>query len=314
LLNLFSGTGVSGMMGIPVQRENIIRPLMSLNKKEILDYLTKEKIRYRFDSSNLNDDFRRNYIRNRIVPLIKEKFNPQIDETVFRSSQNLANSIQLNETLVEYVISQFITYKRNSININTDMSEIFHGEIPGEILKAILKKHFEYSIEFDDYQKINSLLVKQKGKHVQLSSNLNARRESHDIRIERVKKTSNEIREIGIEGEALLGSMKVGIDSAENEKIKFSRDGKTEFISSDNLDEKFILRPWRSGDKFKPLGMKHLKKVSDFLTDIKIPSSERKDQLVLLNRNQIVWVVGLRIDDRHKLNSKTKKVYKLWVK
>ena len=57
--------------------------------------------------------------------------------------------------------------------------------------------------------------------------------------------------------------------------------------------------------------MKNFKKVSDFLTDLKISSSERKDQLVLTNRNQIVWIVGLRIDDRFKLNSKTKKIYKL---
>ncbi len=314
LMNLFNGTGLSGLKGIPIQRENIIRPLICLSKQEILDYLRKEKINYRVDLSNLSDDFRRNYIRNRIIPLIKSKLNPQIDEALFRSSQNLANSLQLNETLVAHLISRFVTCTLDAVNIQINLSEIFHGVIPGEVLRAILKEHFEHSIEFDDYQKINSLLSKQKGRHVQLSSNLIALRESESIRIQRVQKTSNGKVELGIGCKVFLGSREFGVESIDKEKIKFRNDGRTEFISADNLNEKFILRVWKSGDKFKPLGMNHFKKVSDFLTDLKIPSSARKDQLVLLNRNQIVWVVGLRIDNRFKLNSKTKKVYKLWVK
>ncbi len=314
LMNLFNGTGLSGLMGIPIQRENIVRPLICLSKQEISEYLLKEKINYRVDSSNLSDDFRRNYIRNRIVPLIKAKLNPQIDEAVFRSSQNLANSLQLNETLVAYLKSRFVDYKQNAVNIQINLSEIFQGVIPGELLRTILKEHFEYSLEFDDYQKINSLLLKQKGRKVQLASNLIALRESESIRIQRVQKTSNGKLQIEIGNRVLFSSRKFGVESTAKEKIKFRGDGKTEFISADNLNEKFILRVWKPGDKFKPIGMNHFKKVSDFLTDLKIPSSERKDQLVLLNRNQIVWIVGLRIDDRVKLNSKTKKIYKLWVK
>lgn len=314
LMNLFNGTGLSGLMGIPIQRGNIVRPLICLSKQEIFEYLQKEKINYRVDSSNLSDDFRRNYIRNRIVPLIKTKLNPQIDEALFRSSQNLANSLQLNETLVAYLKSRFVTYNRDAVNIQINLSEIFQGVIPGELLRAILKEHFEYSIEFDDYQKINSLLLKQKGRKVQLASNLIVLRESESIRIQRVQKTSNGKVQIEIGNRILFGSRKFGVESIDKEKIKFKGGGKTEFISADNLNEKFILRVWKPGDKFKPIGMNHFKKVSDFLTDLKIPSSERKDQLVLLNRNQIVWVVGLRIDDRVKLNSKTKKIYKLWAK
>ncbi|MCX6170380.1 MAG: tRNA lysidine(34) synthetase TilS [Ignavibacteriales bacterium] len=314
LMNLFNGTGLSGLKGIPIQRKNIVRPLICLSKQEILEYLKKEKINYRVDSSNLLDDFRRNYIRNQIIPLIKIRLNPQIDEALFRSSQNLVNSLQLNETIVANLIARFVVRKLNAVDIKIKLKDIFNGSIPGEVLRALLKEHFEYALEFDDYQKINSLLPKQKGKQVQLSSNLIALRESDSIRIQRKQKTSYGKVEIGIGSKILFGSREVGVELADKEKVKFRTDMKTEFISADNLNEKFILRGWKSGDKFKPIGMTHFKKVSDFLTDIKIPSSLRKDQLVLLNRNQIVWVVGLRIDDRYKLNSKTKKVYKLWVK
>ncbi|MCK5086480.1 MAG: tRNA lysidine(34) synthetase TilS, partial [Melioribacteraceae bacterium] len=76
----------------------------------------------------------------------------------------------------------------------------------------------------------------------------------------------------------------------------------------------FTIRKWRNGDTFKPLGMDGTKKISDFLTEQKVKSGERKDQFVLVNKVNIVWVVGLRIDDRFKVTNKTKKVLKLWVK
>lgn len=313
LMNLFSGTGLSGLSGIPIRRENIIRPLLCLSKQEIVEYLNREKINSRIDSSNMNDDFRRNYIRNRILPLIKIKLNPKIDEAVFRSSQNLSNALQLNETLVEHLRSQFVTHTRNALNIKIQLSDLFGGEVPGEVLRTILKTNFAHALEYDDFIKINALITKQKGKQVQLTSNLVALRESECIRIERVQKTSNNKVELKVGDIVTIGSQKIGIEPADMNDVKFSKGGRVEFISADNLSEKFILRVWNPGDKFKPLGMKNLKKVSDFLTDEKVPSSERKNQLVLLSRNQIVWIVGLRIDDRFKLNSKTKKIYKLWV-
>ena len=313
LMNLFSGTGLSGLSGIPVRRENIIRPLLCLSKKEIEGYLHRQKINPRIDSSNLNDDFRRNFIRNQILPLIRTRLNPRIDEAIFRSSQNLSNALQLNENLVVQLYSEYVTPSQNALNIKIQLSDLFNGEIPGEVLRTILKRKFNYALEYADYIKINTLVAKHKGRQVQLSSSLFAIREGESIRIERLQRASNKNIEMRAGREVKIGSQKIGTKLAAIEDVKFGKSGKVEFISADNLDEKFILRVWNPGDKFKPLGMKHLKKVSDFLTDEKIPSSDRKKQMVLLSRNQIVWIVGLRIDDRFKLNSKTKKVYKLWV-
>jgi len=313
LMNLFSGSGLSGLSGIPIQRENIIRPLLYLSKQEILDYLEQAKINYRIDSSNLSDDYKRNYIRNRILPLVKTKLNPAIDEALFRSSKNLANALSFNEKMAAYLVAQFVTHKKESASVWLYLTDIVSGEIPGEILKLVLKKYFNHEFESDDGIKINSLIYNQKGKQVQLTKNLIAVREEESIKIEHSKKLFNRPVEIKIGKPVIVNSKKVGIELIRNKDIKFGKNGKTEFISGDNLSGKFILREWRSGDKFRPLGMKNFKKVSDFLTDAKISASGRKNRLVLTNRNYIVWVVGLRIDDRFKLNLKTKKVYKLWV-
>jgi len=87
LLNLIKGTGIKGLSGIPERREKIIRPILVLSKKEILKYLHNKKIKYRTDSSNIENEYQRNYLRNEIIPLIKNKLNPQFDSAVFRTSE-----------------------------------------------------------------------------------------------------------------------------------------------------------------------------------------------------------------------------------
>ena len=313
LMNLFSGTGLSGLAGIPIQRGKIIRPLLCLAKQEVLEYLQTEKIPFRIDSSNFSNDFKRNFVRNRILPLVREKINPSIDEALFRSARNVESSSLLSEKLLDLPTRKYVTAKDGVVKIKTLLSELFGGKFPGEILKSTLQKYFKHEFGYDDFEKINSLTAKQKGRRIQLTKSLIAYREEREIRIEEAKATSN--RELKIESGAhvTIGSKIIGVELEKNKNVKLVDDKKTEFISGDNLENSFEIRAWKEGDRFKPLGMKGLKKVSDFLTDEKVPTSERKKQLLLLNRNQIVWVVGLRIDDRFKLNSKTKKVYKLWM-
>jgi len=105
-----------------------------------------------------------------------------------------------------------------------------------------------------------------------------------------------------------------GITNVSKNKVNYNHPSNIEYIDADKLDDIFILRKWKNGDKFFPLGMKSSKKLSDFLTDLKIPVSEKKEKFVLVNRNNIIWVVGLRIDDKVKITGRTKKVFKLWIK
>jgi tRNA(Ile)-lysidine synthase len=314
LINLFSGSGLPGLSGIPIKRGNIIRPLLCLPKQEIVEYLKKNKIDYRVDSSNLENDYKRNYLRNKIIPEIKGKLNPAVDEALFRSSMNLKSALRFNEKIAEHLAAQFVTHTGESAVIWIYLADLFDSKIPAEIIKFVLKKYFNHEFESDDYEKINSLIIKQKGKQVQLSKNLYAIREEESVKIEKSLKTANKIITLEAGRHVSIGKKIIGIELVSSESVQFNRDGRVEYISGDKLSGKFLIREWKPGDKFHPLGMKNSRKVSDFLTDLKIPSSERKDQLVLLNRNQIIWVVGLRIDNQYKFTEKTKKIYKLWVK
>src|SRR5690606_11700866 len=101
------------------------------------------------------------------------------------------------------------------------------------------------------------------------------------------------------------------INTCTNLPEKFSDAHTVEYISADDLDDEFTIRQWKQGDKFFPLGLKGSKKISDFLNEQKILSFKKKEQLLLTNAGRIVWVIGLRIDDRFKITKSTKRIYHL---
>jgi tRNA(Ile)-lysidine synthase len=119
---------------------------------------------------------------------------------------------------------------------------------------------------------------------------------------------------ISIGEEINLGDMRIGISRWKKETFEFPDSRNEEIISEDSISDNFLIRRWKRGDKFKPLGLRGSKNVSDFLTEQKVVSYEKKNQLVLLNNNRIVWVIGFRIDDRYKITKNTKKALKLWMK
>ena len=310
LMNLFSGTGISGLSGIPIKRENIIRPLLCLTKKEVLQYLNHNKINYRIDSSNLENDFKRNFIRNKILPLIEE-INPSFDDALFRSSQNFLKQKEFENNSIEYLIQNFSKQIKNGYELSLDLLKIY-DEIPGEFLKFFLKKYFNYQLEHKDYIKINKLAFNQKGKSITLKNYLKVIKESDTLVFTKKIIDNIEAVEIKIGESKKISGKTIKIESTtKSEKLSPNN---YELIAADNLDDTFIIRNWKIGDKFKPLGMKKEKNVSDFLTDLKIPAAVKKEQLVMINRNQIIWIVGLRISDDVKITSETKKVIKLWIK
>ena len=314
LLNFFSGTGYSGFSGIPVQRENIIRPLLCLTKQEIVEYLDSQKIRYRIDSSNLINDYKRNFLRNKIIPQLKGKLNPSLDEAIFRSSKSLESVSIYLDSLINKVSKKYSSFENNILRIKSSINVSNEEWIIGELLKRLLRDKFSHDFDYNDYVKIKSLFENQKGKTVQLSSKLSATREKDSIVIKNPEQDENVEYALKAGDTLKVGKITFGVSAAAKKDVKFDGKGKSEFISGDKLDDIFILRRWKSGDKFFPLGMKSQRKISDFLTDSKIETSERKKWFILENRNNIVWITGLRIDNRYRITSKTKKIYKLWMK
>lgn len=312
LLNLIKGAGLRGLSGIPPSRSKIIRPILILTKQEILKYLEHHKIKYRTDLTNLTDDAERNFLRNRVIPLIKKKLNPSLSNTLLKSSEVFRNIDNLVKKKIDEASDMLVTEKEDYISLSLKEFSKIETEYRSEFLRFIFNEKFGIQISFDDCSKILSLLKKQTGKSVQVTDRITVLKERTDliIRKEKIKKDF-ETSTLSIDESIKINNKELSIKEVRTNKKKFSSDKNLEFISGDSITPNFIIRRWESGDRFYPLGMKGSKKVSDFLNEQKIQSFKKREQMVLLNQDRIVWVLGLRLDERFRVTPETKKVYQL---
>ncbi|VAX20855.1 tRNA(Ile)-lysidine synthetase [hydrothermal vent metagenome] len=315
LLNLFRGTGLKGLSGIPVKRDNIIRPFLSAGKSEIIEYLNGNNIEFRIDSTNKQSEFKRNYLRNEIIPKIRENINPKADRNILRLSQIIKNAELVLKDLVTENASKFISYINSELIISKEIKRI-PSHLIGEVIRRSIEEKLSVIIDYEDFLNIQNLIDLQVGSKVDLSQNLEAVSEREYLLIRKKMNTENSATDIELYfnseikfGERIIGCMEVNIN-----EVRYTNSKNVEFINADGLVEPLVIRRWEHGDKFNPLGLKGTKNVSDFLTENKVPASSKNEQLVLLNKSMIIWVVGYRIDESVKISNKIKKAMKLWIK
>lgn len=313
IFNFIRGSGVSGLRGIPIKRENIIRPLLGVTKEEVLDFLKSEKIQFRIDSTNESDEFTRNFIRNKIIPLMQE-INPNLFETLSITSQLLIfleRYIQAEETKFERLFVSKKTEKVLRIKLEENID--YRNYLMMDLIRKKVEAQFNIQLSFEKTKELINLTKQEKGTTIQINDKVFAIRESNTILV--LYEPEFEDVNISVTYDTKLqkyyGSyfeFKISIAPAKEAKI--SDNPMVEFFDADKIQHKLILRNWKSGDKFIPLGMKYSKKVSDILTDAKIPSIFKKQILVLCDGPEIIWVVGVRLSEKYKVTKETKKVIK----
>ncbi len=312
LLNLIKGTGIRGISGIPAKRENIIRPILNLTKKEIIDYLNFHNMEYRIDHTNLGNDYERSYLRNNVIPLIKNKLNPNLDNTIYNSSEIYRNISSFLENKILKDNSKLFEFRKGELLLPISKFKEIPDELKGYFLKTVIEEKLNIQTSYMDVKKITALLDKDSGKKVDLSQNCLAFRERNYIIISSKKKIERFDPVLLKDGDSLKIKEKIlTIKSGMKVPGSYSGSKQKEYISAGKISGNFVLRKWKNGEKFFPLGMKGSKKVSDFLNEQKISSSKKNEQLVLTNRERIVWVLGLRLDDRFKVTKNTEKVIEL---
>lgn len=315
LLNTIKGTGLSGYSGIPVKRDYVIRPFLSVTKNEILDYMDNNNFEYCKDSSNYSDNFQRNYLRNNIIPEIENNLNPSLHKSVLNTSLNLQSASDYLNVLIEKIVQQSIITGEKFVELDLNYAELDNEYLFGEVLKKICSNHLKIEFNRKLFDQMLDLKNGQVGKQFDLEKTWLAIKERGSIRFSHTSTVEDDQEVILKAGESVeMHGIRIGCENLGSDFKSEPRDQETEIISADKLDDIFILRKWKSGDKFQPLGMKGTKKISDFLTEQKVPAHDKNNFLVLTNNETIVWVVGLRISDKFKLTEKTKKAIKLWMK
>jgi len=313
LLNLIKGKSLQAIAGIPLKRGNIIRPILCVSKSEILEYLNKNNIKFRTDSTNLQNDFQRNTLRNLVIPIIKEKINPSFSKSVFKTSLILRKEEKILRDYINGLMPKYIEESEIGFKIGLNLLDDFSTEVFERIIKQILVERFNLKVTYGEIISITKLVNAQVGKKIFLNNRVKIFRERDSIIIfkNKIKKIKAIKLKVGDSADTWLGT--IGIERANREQAAINSSKKVEYIDADGVSDEFILRRWSKGDYFIPLGMKHRKKISDFLTDVKVESHIKKNYLVLTNNNKVVWLVGLRLSDEYKVKTNTRNILKLWV-
>ena len=291
LFNIFRGTGLKGLSGIPKERNGYIRPLLKTTKQEICDYIEKNNIPFVEDSTNYENDYSRNFIRNEIIPKILEKF-PSAETSASRLSEIAKEEDDFLNTLAN---------KNIKIDKNTYYLPCF---APPVLLKRASKiilfnlgveKDYE-SVNFNDILKLTSL---ENGSKITLPKNVVAVKEYDFISF--YKETEKNV--------IPLTPFEEKTFDFDDYKIVISPNviDKALTFDKDKIPKNAIIRTRRDGDVFKKFGS-GTKKLKDFLIDKKIPRYSRDTIPLLAVDNEILIVFNVEISETIKIDDTTKNV------
>ena len=301
-LNLTKGTGPKGLKSIPLKKGKIIRPLMFAEVSEILTYLLKINIVWREDASNQTVDYQRNKIRHQVIPILKE-INPGLANTA------LVNFNRLND------LNAIFDEKLERFKQSIDFGEII--KIPfSEWLNtpgfALLVEEFLKPYGFNYQEVANLLYVTTSGKKIESNTHeiVTGRNDWFlEKKFESIEENIFHFKEPGLFD---IGTQSISLKVTNDfPSIMDIRKSEHAFFDYDTIKWPLTLRNWKHGDKFQPFGMKGKKMVSDFLIDSKIDAPQKNTQKVLCDSQDILWLVGMRTDDRFKLHSATTQILKV---
>ena len=313
LLNFIKGAGIKGLSGIPIRRNNIIRPILCLTVEEIRKYLKTNKIPFRVDESNLDSDYERNFLRNEIIPKLKQRLNPRLEEKIRNTSKIISEINSFVEKQIDRINSEAVKYDGKELRVNLKVISELDKSLLSIFLKSAVENNFDIELSSENIYALIDLVSSQTGRVVHLKENIIVSRERNELVVGRIvsAKTQKAVHKIKAGQKLRIDGKAISIINVNRKMFKFTRNKSVEFISGDELRNVFEIRKWKEGDKFQPIGMKGTKKISDFLSDEKISPIRKKEHLVLTNSGKIVWVIGLRIDERFKVTPVSKKILKL---
>ena len=303
LMNLTRGTGLKGLTGIPLQNGYIIRPLLCCTRSDIVNYLIKYNLHHITDSTNAQNDYTRNKFRNQIIPLF-EDINPSFKQTITTLIERFEEiEAVYNEKITE--TSAKITSTENNY-FKIDIQQLKHTKYRKSLLYDIL---LPYSFHADTVENIIHNLDSEPGSiFYSLTHKLLHDRDflivsKNNIPLQQSYNISESVTEIS-EPIHLNISKRIY-----NTKISKSKLFAT--LDASKFTFPLVLRHWQKGDSFVPFGMKNSKKLSDFFIDTKMNRFEKENTWLLCAGNDIVWVVGYRIDNRFCVDSNTQHIIEI---
>ncbi|WP_346858021.1 tRNA lysidine(34) synthetase TilS [uncultured Draconibacterium sp.] len=303
-LNLTRKTGIKGLTGIKEKAGKVVRPLLFAGRNEIEAYASKHYIEYREDSSNDEVIYQRNFLRHKILPLFTE-LNPSFKKNFLASVENLKAA--------EQVYSGFLTTEKSGVvslsdeEVLIDIQALQNAAFPKTLLLEILS---EYNFNAAVVTEVYNSLKNESGKTF-FSKTHRLIKDREQLFISEVKENDDKIYYIEDDDIELFEPFEMSIEKVDASDFELIRDARCACIDRDEIEFPLLIRKWKQGDYFQPLGMTGFKKVSDFFIDQKIPIHEKENTWLLCSGKKIVWIMGHRLDNRFKVTANSKQVLKI---
>jgi tRNA(Ile)-lysidine synthase len=311
LLNLIRGTGIRGLTGIKPRNGNIIRPLLCCDREDVLEYIGLRDLSYMTDRTNLLNEYRRNKIRNEVLPLL-ESIQPSVRESIARTMEHLGETEILYDQAIEEAKDRLCPdWKKGTLRpLRISLSALEEEKVPNSVLYELLS---DFGFGRMDVQNIWKNRFHGSGK-IYFSHTHRLVFDREYIMVSEIPAQENmeyplEESQISLQEPIRLhcAFVKPGKD------YKFSTSKSMAFIDADKLLFPLTIRHARKGDSFIPFGMHGRKLISDYCIDCKLNAIEKEELWLLCSGKDIVWVVGERIDNRFRVDDATQRIYQLSV-
>ncbi len=337
LLNLLRGSGPNGLGGIFPVRGRIIRPLIDTSRTEIERFLQDQQLSYCIDQSNRDNRFTRNRIRNSLIPELVN-YNPRIVDTLNRLAEVMRDESEWIEDLLEPVFEEAAAKNNRhagELVLSVQPFLSLHTAARRRLIrKALLKVKGDLRrIGYHHIEKILNLASDQDAAgQLHLPGRVRVLRKGDTLRFAKEKKSLRSLGDPGtklqpVSFEYRLKKVEEGTESVRIEEIDsqmlfqqlkfyanvnvFEQENRIAFIDMDRVELPLVIRNPRPGDRFSPLGMDGTVKLKDFFINNKVPADQRGAVPVVQSGEEIIWVAGMRINERVKITKNTKNILKI---
>ena len=310
-INLFRGSGSTGLKGMPIKRGKIIRPLLFANREEIEKFASENNLKFREDASNASDKYLRNRIRHQLLPVL-EKVSPQAKTSIASSLQYLQEDTLLLQQLIdEKKEALFSSKEKNSIISISELKKLK----PLEVWVYYLLKAFGFSRETtNDLATVLQNEDNTSSGKIFHSENFQLLIDrEHLILQQKNKKKENATYLIKETDDEIKRPIHLRLSSDKfNRNYHFQADPSIAWFDTDKLQFPLTIRKWKQGDRFVPFGMKGNKLISDYFIDNKIDRFTKENTWLLLSGDEIIWIIGHRASEKFRVGKACKRILKVW--
>jgi tRNA(Ile)-lysidine synthase len=302
LMHFFRGTGISGLTGMPEKKGHLVRPLLNISRKQLKEFALEQNLEWVEDSSNASDDYTRNFFRNELIPSISSVF-PDVQLNL---KNNLRRFSEANILYGEAVsLHKKRLLKQTGLEIHIPILLLKKAVPLKTILFEIIKEYHFSPLQTGE---IIRLMDSANGKYISSSSHRIIKNRGWLILAPANDESATHIV-IDSEREIDYPEGRIHINSKTLEGSEhFVAPPGTECLDAKKIKFPLLLRKWKAGDYFYPLGMKKKKKLARYFIDQKLSKTAKEKVWVLLMDSQIICVVGQRIDNRFRIDASTNKI------